>query len=131
MNTYIREAFEQVCKDAKQPEKWYVILTECVSFYGGPEEGGWWGNDNIVIAYKEYPTEAAAKAAAVAVRQLAEELSQQSQREFGEQCLREMDWLDARGLDADFLPEPDGASKFYVTVAKEIPTDVYGCRQYC
>lgn len=86
-NTFLREAFHQVCKDAKPAEGWYVSLIEVIPYYGGPEEGGWWGSDREVIAYQHFATEEAAQAAKEAVKKLAEELSQQARREFGRQCL--------------------------------------------
>lgn len=127
---YLRQAFETIINDAKQPEVWYVTLVEHQPFYGGPEEGGWWGEDREVVGYKEFPSEELAEAAAEAVRAFAKELEAQSRRAFGEHCLREMEWLEARGLDADFLPEPDGETKYSVVVSQDIPESSRGCRQY-
>jgi hypothetical protein len=127
---YLKKAFEAIIQDAKIPEQWYVVLIEKTPFYGGPEEGGWWGWDTNVIAYKEYPTEELAKAAAEQVRRLAKELTDQSRREYNEYCSQQMEWLEVRGLDADFLPEPDGPSKYLVLVTNEIPQNTYGCRRY-
>ena len=129
--TYLHDAFHAVIDDAKAPEQWYVCLVELYQYYGGPEEGGWWGTDSCVVAYREFPTEKLAENAAEAVRKFAYELESQSYKEHGEQCLREMDWLDARGLDADYLPEPDGPSKYTVAVTQEIPETVRGSRHYC
>lgn len=130
MDRYIQQAFETVCKQAKPAEGFYVVLMENCPYYGGPEEGGWWGNDRIVCAYQWCDTEEEAEAVAEAVRKLAKELKEESQKEYGEQCLREMDWLEARGLDADFLPEPDGPSDYYVCVMRGIPENNYGRRGY-
>jgi hypothetical protein len=129
-NLYLQEAFEAVIKDAKIPEQWYVVLIEIVPFYGGPEEGGWWGCDTHVVAFKEYPTEELAQAAAEQVRKLAKELTDESYREYGDYCLRRMDWLEDRGLDSDFLLEPNGPSEYSVLVTNEIPKSTYGCRRY-
>lgn len=130
MSSYLQSAFDAVIEEAKQPEQHFVCLMEKVPYYGGPEEGGWWGTHTILVSYKEFPSKEAAEAASKAVQKLATELQNESRKEFGEQCLREMEWLDARGLDADFLPEPDGESEFYVIVATELPTNRYGSRQY-
>jgi hypothetical protein len=130
MAHYIHEAFHRVCLQAKAPETWYVCLMEKAQFYGGPEEGGWWGTDTFLSAYQEFPTEEAAEAAAEEVRKLADELSKQSRREHGRQCLRETEWLEARGLDADYLPEPDGPSEYHVLVSRGLPEGSRGCRQY-
>jgi hypothetical protein len=128
--SYLNEAFHRVCDQAKEPETWYVSLIETVPYYGGPEEGGWYGHDTVVVAYQAFPSEEAAEAAAKQVRKLAKKMDQEARREHGQQCLREMDWLDARGLDADFLPEPDGPSEYSVMVSEGIPSGSRGCRQY-
>lgn len=130
MDSFINQAFHATIKDAKPAGSVYVCLMESVPFYGGPEEGGWWGEDRILHAYREYPTMEQAEAARDAVQKLADELKADSQRAYGDHCLRTMEWLDARGLDADFLPEEDGPSDYYVCVCEELPTNSYGERQY-
>ncbi len=129
-NTFIEQSFHAICKDAKAPEAWFVCLIEKVPYYGGPEEGGWWGDDSACIAFKEYPTEESAAAAAAAVTKLAEELRDDSLRQYGEHCCRQLEWLDARGLDADFLPEDDGPTDYYVWVGDHVPEASRGCRHY-
>ena len=129
-NNYLQAAFDQVCANAKKAEGFYVALMERRPFYGGPEEGGWWGNDTIIVAYQHCSTEEEAEAKKAQVETFAIELSQQSKRDFGVQCLKEMDWLEARGLDSDFLPEPDGESDYFVIVSKGLPQETYGCRHY-
>jgi hypothetical protein len=128
--SYIREAFEQTCREAKAAEGWYVSLLEAVQFYGGPEEGGWWGEDVVLVAYQYYPTEEQARAAQEAVEELARELEAVALREYGELCRQQMDWLEARGLDADYLPENDGPSEFHVVLSQGLPEESRGCRQY-
>lgn len=129
-DTYLQEAFNQVCSEAEQPKVVYVVLMERCPFYGGPQEGGWWGRDNIVRAFQRFETEEAARAAEKAVEAMARELSAQARREYGDYCLRTMEWLDARGLDADYLPEPDGESEFYVWITGEYPESTYGSRHW-
>lgn len=121
MPTFIQSAFEQVCSEAKKPETWYVILVETHQAYGGPEEGGWWYPRNELVAYQEFASESLAEDAAEKVKELADELKRDAQRSHGEHCLRQMEWLDARGLDADYLPEDDGPSDFLVSVTQELP----------
>jgi hypothetical protein len=127
---YLQQAFETVCKHAKPATGWFVSLMEETTYYGGPEEGGWWGHDHCLVAYQHFSTEEAARAAADAVQRLAHDLGAESQRDFGGQCLREMEWCEARGLDADFLPEPDGPSRFLVIVSEGLPAEHCGPRQY-
>mgnify|MGYP003403256212 CR=1 FL=1 len=130
MTSFYESAFHAVCKEAKTPESWYLCLMESARFYGGPEEGGWYGTDSLVVAYQEFPSEELANAALEAAEQLAIELTQSEQREYGEQCLRELDWLEARGLEADWLPEPDGPSSFSLIVSQGIPENSYADRHY-
>ena len=126
----IQDAFNQVCKNAKQAQGFYVCLMQKTQRYGGPEEGGWWTNDRIVVAYQYFTTEEQASAAKEQVEKLAEEMTQDEKRLYGEHCLRQMEFLDARGLDADYLPENDGPEEFYVTVSEGIPEPSYGPSHY-
>lgn len=128
--SYLQQAFDAICNQSIQAGGCYVVLMEEVLFYGGPEEGGWWGRNTYIVAYQHFPTRFQAEVAEREIRLLAEELQAESRKTFGEQCLREMAWLDARGLDADFLPEPDGESRYYVKVCEELPTESRGCRHY-
>lgn len=98
--------------------------------FGGPEEGGWWVHDSIVVAWKEYSSIEMAEAAKEAVEKLAEELTVDSKRSHGEHCLRTMEWLEERGLEAYYLPEPDGPSEYYVFVCTELPQSSYQSREY-
>lgn len=131
--SYIQEAFEQIVAERKavpQPETWYVVLWERVQWYGGPEEGGWYGNDNIPIEYGTFKSEQEASEVAERVERQARLLTKLAKRQHGENCLHELEWLDARGLDADYLPEADESS-FFVTCENEIPQPQYGQRGYC
>lgn len=130
MSGFLQSAFNAVLTEATQAEEWFVILTEDIPYYGGPEEGGWWGHDSVVVAFQSFASEELAWAAREKVMSLADELTEQSRREFGDYCLRTMEWLEERGLDADFLPEPDGESRFYVSVSQEVPSNSFGTRQY-
>lgn len=126
-----REAFFTICADAKPAKGCYVSLYVSVPYYGGPEEGGWWGRDTALVAYQWFDTEESSEAAREAIREEAVRLNEQAKREFGEQCLREMEWLDARGLDADFLPEVDGEEEYWVTTEESPGASVsHGCRHY-
>lgn len=122
-DNYIQAAFENVCNNAVKPESWHVCLMERYQVYGGPEEGGWWRDGSNVVAWQTYPTEELARAAEARVLEFAAELSHQAKRSYGDHCLRTMEWLEARGLEADYLPEPDGPSEYYVRVCQEIPSD--------
>ena len=119
---FYQDAFHRICDQAKSPERWYVVLTCSYEAYGGPEEGGWWYTCAEVVAFQEFATEDAAEAAAGAVEELAKKMSNDARREYGNQCLRETQWCEDRGLDADYLPEPDGPDEYRVRVMDHIPT---------
>ena len=93
-DSYIADAFQQVCDKAEESEDRFVSLYCSVPYYGGPEEGGWWGRDVKLIATQPYPTEAQASAA----------LSQ----------------LEACGWDGEEAQsrfgEVDGAEDYFVTI---------------
>ena len=127
----IKEAFFTACSKAEPAKGSYVSLYMNVPFYGGPEDGGWWGRYSHLMAYEHCCTAAEAEAKRVAVGVLAEQLSTQAKREFGEQCLRETEWLAQRGLDDSFLPEVDGETNYSV-LTEESPGsfESRGCRHY-
>ena len=130
MDSYVAAAFHQLCAAAERPTRHFVVLMERAPYYGGPEEGGWWGEDHIVCAYQEFTSAEAAETVKSQVEALAQELTKTAERRHGDQCLRETEWLDARGLDDNYLPEPDGASAYYVIVADAVPENSYGTRYY-
>lgn len=131
MDTFIKDAFYQICKKAEQiNQSVFVCLMEKIPFYGGPEEGGWWGYDYILIAYQEFTNIEIAEKIKEQINKFAETLTKGKQKEYNKQCSKDTDWLNARGLNADFLSEPDGPSEYYVLVTKDIPENHYGSRHY-
>ena len=128
--SFLQQAFEVSIEGVERPEQWFLCLIESRQVYGGPEEGGWWITDSDCIAYREYPTREMAEAAMASVERLAGELEAEARSAHGEHCLLTTEWLDARGLDADFLPEPDGPSEYHVAILNEILMSQQGCRQY-
>ena len=71
----IQEAFFKVCDEAKVAESFYVSLYHIESYYGGPEEGGWWGENQRLVAYQICETEEQAEIVYKAVKELAEGLT--------------------------------------------------------
>jgi len=112
----ISEAFFEICQEAEPASPRYVSLYISAPFYGGPEEGGWWGQDVTLIASQRFETEDQAEAAKTRVGALAADLNREAKDSFGEYCLRQMEWLEARGLDADYLPEVDGSEEYFVCI---------------
>lgn len=118
---YVNEAFHLVCKNARSAEEWYVCLVATNQSYGGPEEGGWWYDVRTLEAYQAFSSKDEAEIATEQVQKLARELRLIAQRAHGDYCQRTMEWLEERGLDADFLPEPDGPVEYYVCMCKTLP----------
>ena len=112
----LSEAFHEACENAQDPEGFWVSLYQKSPYYGGPEEGGWWGEDIIIVSYKYYPTKESAEAAMNSVKKLAESETMRAKAEYGDQCLRESEWLEERGLDDNYLSEPDGPDEYFVVL---------------
>lgn len=127
----LRNAFFTACKDATPAASWFVSLYVNNPYYGGPEEGGWWGSDTSLVATQEYQGEKTANLAREHVEKLAEQATKDAGRAYGEHCLAETEWLDARMLDDDYLPEVDGHADYWVTVEERVGSrEAQGCRHY-
>ena len=112
----IEEAFHQICREAVPAKSQYVSLYCESPFYGGPEEGGWWGSDTNLIASQCFDTAEAAEAAKEAVEELAKEMSAQAKQAFYQSCADQLAAAEARGIDPDSLPEVDGEDRYFVVV---------------
>jgi hypothetical protein len=112
----MKQAFFEVCREAKPAVSSYVSLYVELPYYGGPEEGGWWGRDVELVAYERFDSEEAAEAALKAVQALADKLSKEAKDSFNRACAAECEWLEARGLDDSFLPEVDGEASYRVYI---------------
>jgi hypothetical protein len=115
-DTYIRAAFDTICVEAVPASAHYVSLYMTEPFYGGPEEGGWWGSDTTLVSHVRVDTREHAEAIRAEVEKLAADLSKDAKDSFNRQCAAECAWLEQRGLDADYLPEVDGEVSYWVTV---------------
>jgi len=117
MNT-TSQAFFQICTEATVAlyRRHVLSLYRHDPFYGGPEEGGWWGEDRTLVAYQVFPTEEALEAAKAAMDQLVKQLDREEREAHHRGCAARVDWLERRGLDSDFLPEEDGPSRFSVRI---------------
>jgi len=131
MASYYNEAFHEALDEVQEPQRWFLCLIRTCQAYGGPEEGGWWYTVAEVVAFREYATQQEAEAGKARVTALADEYSEGGRRRHGDQCLREMEWCEERGLEADYLPEPDGPDQYEVAVYQEVPTFDNRKPQYC
>jgi hypothetical protein len=116
---FFEAAYREVCRESREAGGAYVSLYRKDSYYGGPEEGGWWGSDYELVRTQRFASEELAEQAAERVRQLASEMTADAKRMWSEHCRQQTDWCEARGLDADWLPEPDGPTE-YVVVVEEV-----------
>ena len=128
---HLQAAFDAICTEQRTPETWYVCLIESYQAYGGPEEGGWWYTRSSLVAYQAFASRELAEAAAESVEKLAAELDEQAQWQYGEMCLSQCEWLEARGLDPDYLPENDGPDEYRVMVTEELPQFDHSRPHYC
>lgn len=109
-------AYAELCAEAEQSTRKCVSLYSTVRAYGGPEEGGWWYDIAECLASQWCSSEAEAEALKARCQARADELTLDALARHGEYCLRSMDFLEARGLDADYLPEPDGAAEYWIAI---------------
>ena len=127
----MKDAFFAACAEAVPAASNFVSLYLNTPYYGGPEEGGWWGHDTSLVATQEYSTQQTADLARLRVEKLAVQATATAEFAYGERCLAETEWLDARGLDDDFLPEVDGSAEYFVVVESRAGScETQGCRHY-
>lgn len=130
-DSYISAAFDAICTEAVPAAAHYVSLYRDEPFYGGPEEGGWWGRDTVLVSHVRVDTREHAEAIRAEVEKLAADLSKQARDGFNAQCAAECEWLEQRGLDADYLPEVDGEVSYRVAVEDRAGEHAYrGSRYY-
>ena len=116
----MKEAFFRACDWPKPAKSAYVSLYVKLPFYGGPQEGGWWGSDVQLVAYQQFSTIEAAEEVLENVQKLAQRQSEAAKNSFNQQCLAETAWLEQRGLGDSFLPEVDGEETYFVVVEDRV-----------
>jgi len=118
--SHLRHAFFEVLDEPKPAVGVYLSLYRETPFYGGPEEGGWWGYDTELIAYRHYPTRELAEDAKGRVEEVAIRSTEEASHRWGKRCLAETEWLDARGLEDSFLPETSGPETVLVRIEENL-----------
>lgn len=128
----IREAFLRVCDSATVVESGvYICLTSNVRAYGGPEEGGWWYDIDELVAYQWVASKDLAEKMISKIEALAQQLTAEARAAHGQHCLESMEWLEQRGLEADYLPEPDGPEEYKVSIFDTLPVFDNSTPQWC
>lgn len=114
----MEDAFWQVCADAEVPERPCVSLYKISRWYGGPEEGGWWGTTVALVSYLRCTTRDEAQDRANAVQDFARKATEEARKANANMCLSQCEAAWARGMDPDemYPGEPDDADEFVVYV---------------
>lgn len=131
-DSYIAEAFSRVCDQAEESTDRYVSLYCVVPYYGGPEEGGWWGQDVTLMATQSFPTVSQAEAAKERVEALAKELQASAKAANGDLCRSQLESCGWDGEEAQYrYGEVDGAEDYFVCVEDSPGSqESSGCRHY-
>ena len=114
--TGLRAAFEFVCTNAVKREGVFLSVYRRSPFYGGPEEGGWWGEDVILEEYQAFDFVPDAELALRAISQAVVNETHFAKQAYNDQCRRECDWLEERGLDDSALPEVNGPDSYFIRI---------------
>ena len=127
----IEEAYREVCKEAEEAEHCWVCLYCKAPFYGGPEEGGWWGCDVLLMESQRFACRAQAEAVKAKVEKVAEQLKEDAKVAHDRMCLAQLgDKWD--GEEAQFrYGEVDGPSDYFVVI-EDVPgaSESIGSRHY-
>lgn len=117
----VADTFFEVCEKPSQTHNgFFLSLYRKEVWFGGTEEGGWNGETHRVQASQRFKTHEEAEAASKVVEDKAEALTEGSKRGFNEHCAAQCDWLEARGLDSDYLADPGGPDSFYVMIEERV-----------
>ena len=128
----IQEAFMKLVERPISCGKWYVVLWKEMQFYGGPEEGGWWGWDSVPESYVVVNTREEAIALAKRIVGLAAELSREAIMEHGRVCIAQLEHCEARGIEDSnsVFGEVGGPDRYKVRISNKLPRARYGDRQW-
>lgn len=113
---FVKASFFATCHTPEATEERFVSLYEHTSEYGGPEEGGWWRHSTVLVSTQKCANQFAAEHLLGRINERAKQLTDEARRRWAAHCAAETHWCEQRGLDADYLPEPDGPSEFEVVV---------------
>ena len=109
------QAWNEIIEDSEVAQECYLSLYQCESYYGGPEEGGWWGYLHILKEYCKCSSYAQAEMLMKKLQDHCKELTEEAKKADGEDCLRHMERADRRGEDVSD-DGYDGPSTYYMTI---------------
>jgi len=108
-------AFHRVCRKAKPADYCYVSLYAYVE----------------LISSQEYFCKRDAVRALNKCRRLIKKLDKDARDNHGNYCNRQLEWLEARGLEADYLRENDGPTTYGCIIEKVRGSAIHVCsREY-
>jgi len=111
------QAWDEIMADAQEAEECIVSMYSVERYYGGPEEGGWWGNLFILQKYVRCSNRDAAEKLQHKLQERCEELNREEQQRDSEDCLRHCERAWSRGEDVDDYGY-DGPSTYHVLIEK-------------
>lgn len=120
----IYSAYFDVCKTAVKVtnERWFVSLYIKAPFYGGPEEGGWWGCDRVLVASYEVASDVMAQTVYEKIASWVSETNDDAKREHGEVNLQLSINAEQKGYDSpeDLYGNDDGPDEYYVCIENNV-----------
>jgi hypothetical protein len=111
------KAWNEIMENAQKAEECVVSMYSVEPYYGGPEEGGWWGNLFILNEYVRCSNRDAAEKLQQKLQERCEELNKEEQQQDSEYCLRYCERAWSRGEDVDDYGY-DGPSTYHVLIEK-------------
>lgn len=128
----IQQAFNEILEDVQPAQVFFVSLYSVYRWYGGAEEGGWWGNTVSLVAHKEFRREDEAKQALAAIEALAKEKSHEAKQAHYRLCEAQLDYCEQRGIDDanSVFGEVDGADEYHVQIETELGSGEYSTSRY-
>jgi len=109
------QAWNEIIEDREVAQDCYLSIYQCESYYGGPEEGGWWGYLHILKEYCKCSSREAAEMLMEKLQERCKQLNNEAKIADGEDCLRHMERADRRGEDVSD-DGYDGPSTYYMTI---------------
>ena len=125
----IYSAYFDVCDTAVRTEqtKWFVSLYVKAPFYGGPEEGGWWGTDRLLVAYYEVPSEEMANTIVEKIEGWVSDINDDAKRHHDEVNLQLSINAENKGYDSpeELYGEDDGPEQYFVVIENGVGQNEY------
>jgi hypothetical protein len=131
----IRTAFYRITEVTPEPRrKFYLVLRRSEQYYGGPEEGGWWGWDHLVEAFKMFASKEEAEQAYDQVQDYIKTLNRECAEARLNGLNRAYEDAVARDPAADLDGEDDNRcgleTHYSVDIEDHEPKDEYGPQHY-